>query len=317
MDLAAALDKKTSIGKAIDELIKGDDIVDAEILPAVAPALSVAAVKPSFEQYFKKAELMVLSASKMEVTDEETNRIAVSLGGAAKKITKMIDAQCKEVTQEASDFVDGVKGLCKIITEKLVANPKKTNGTCIEITLKNKITVYQSRVELERRKQEEAARKAAAELQVKLDAEAAEANRKAREEAARKAEEETRARLAIEAANRKDMESKQQAEERARKEEEEIEAAKKKAEEESAKHEIQAPQVPDPIMPKQETVTRTESGASAYQVKNWKCTIIDAPIVPRQFCEPSQKFLNDAVKQGVREIPGCKIEEVPDTRFRA
>ncbi len=287
MNLAAALQDDPTECK--------EQIVDAEILPAVAPTLSVAAVKPSFEQYFKKAELMVLSAAKMEVKDEETNRIAVTLGGEAKKIAKMIDAQCKEVTQEAADFVDGVKGLCKIITEKLVANPKKTNGSCIEITLKNKITAYQSKVELERRKQEEAARKAAKELQDKLDAEAAEANRRAREEAERIAEAEARAKKSSEA---------------------EIFAAKKQAAEEAAKHEIQAPQVPDLIIPKQETVTRTETGASSYQVKSWKCTIIDAPLVPRQFCEPSQKFLNDAVKQGVREIPGCKIEEITETRFR-
>jgi hypothetical protein len=302
MNLAAALDDQDKIDPemqhALNEMAEGrhgDEIVDAEILPAVAPTLSVAAVKPSFEQYFKKAELMVLSASKMEVKDEESNRIAVTLGGEAKKIAKMIDAQCKEVTQEAADFVDGVKGLCKIITEKLVANPKKTNSSCIEITLKNKITAYQSKVELERRKQEEAARKAAAELQAKLDAEAAEANRKAREEAEQIAEAEAKKRKASEA---------------------EIAAAKKAAAEEAAKHEIQAPQVPDLIIPKQEAVTRTETGTSSYQVKSWKCTIIDAPLVPRQFCEPSQKFLNDAVKQGVREIPGCKIEEVSETRFR-
>jgi hypothetical protein len=292
MNLLAALDKHDQVGMGIHS----DDVVDAEILPEVAPTLSVAAVKPSFEQYFKKAELMVVSASKMEVTDEETNRIAVSLGGEAKKIAKMIDAQCKDVTQEAADFVDGVKGLCKIITEKLVANQKKTNGSCIEITLKNKITAYQSKVELERRKQEEAARKAAAELQAKLDAEAEAANRKAREEAERIAEAEAKKRKATQA---------------------EIDAAKKAAAEEAAKHEIQAPQVPDLIIPKQETVTRTETGTSSYQVKSWKCTIIDAPLVPRQFCEPSQKYLNDAVKQGVREIPGCKIEEISETRFRA
>jgi len=293
MNLLAALDKQPAV---IDDERHEDDVIDAEILPTVAPTLSVAAVKPSFDQYFKKAELMVLSASKMEVKDEETNRIAVSLGGEAKKIAKMIDAQCKEVTQEAADFVDGVKGLCKIITEKLVANTKKTNGACIEITLKNKITAYQSKVELERRKIEEAARKAAAELQVKLDAEAEAANRKAREEAERIAEAEAKKRKATQA---------------------EIDAAKKAAAEEAAKHEIQAPQVPDLIIPKQETVTRTETGTSSYQVKSWKCTIIDAPLVPRQFCEPSQKYLNDAVKQGVREIAGCKIEEISETRFRA
>ena len=272
-----------------------EPMVDAETLPAVGPTLSLAAVKPSFEQYVRKAELMVLSASKMEVTDEETNRIAVSLGGEAKKISKMIDAQCKAVTQEASEFVDGVKGLCKIITEQLVANPKKTNGDCIEINLKSKITAYQAKVELDRRKQEELARKAAEDFQKKLQAEADEANRKAREEAERKAEEDARAKQASEA---------------------EIAAAKKKASEEAAKHEVQAPMVPVPIIPKQETVTRTETGTSSHQVKTWKCYIDSPGLVPREYCEPVGRLLNNAVKQGVREISGCRIVEESDTRFR-
>jgi len=295
MNLAVALESQdehhvidNDVQHAINELTDGS-------LPVVASTLSLAAVKPSFEQYVKKADLMVLSVSKMEITDEESNRIAVALGGEAKKIAKLIEAQRKEVTAAASEYVDSVNGYCKIFTEKLVANPKKTNSACVESTLKNKITTYQSRIELERRKQEELARKSAAELQARLDAEAAEANRKAREEAERIAEEDARERLATQA---------------------EIDAAKKAAAAEAAKHEIQAPQVPDLIIPKQETVTRTETGASAYQVKSWKCTIIDAPLVPRQYCEPSQKYLNDAVKQGVREIPGCKIEEVSETRFR-
>jgi hypothetical protein len=165
----------------------------------------------------------------------------------------------------------------------------------IETTLKQKITAYQIKVELERRKQEEAARKAAAELQAKLDAEAAEANRKAKEEAARKAEEEARAKKASEA---------------------EIAAAKKAAEDEAAKHEITAPQLPDMVIPKQETVTRTETGTSSYQVKTWKCYVQSPDLVPREYCVPDGRLLNQAVKQGIREIPGCSIVEENSTRFR-
>jgi hypothetical protein len=38
--------------------------------------------------------------------------------------------------------------------------------------------------------------------------------------------------------------------------------------------------------------------------------------VPREYCEPSKRLLDDAVKMGIREIAGCKIEEVSETRFR-
>jgi hypothetical protein len=273
---------------------KNETIVDAEILPP-APVLSLIAVKPQFTKYIERVDSMVFDAAKIEITDEESLKFAVALGGEAKKIAKAIEAQRKKVTADASDFVDSVNGFCKIFIEKLVANAKKTNGDAIEIVLKNKITSYQARIELERRKQEELARKAAAAFQAKLDAEAAEANRKAREEAEKKAEEEAKAKKASEA---------------------EIEAAKKAAAEEAAKHEVVAPQVPDIIIPKQETVTRTESGTSSHQVKTWKCYVERPELVPREFCVPDGRLLNNAVKMGVRDIPGCKIEEVSETRFR-
>lgn len=282
MDLAAVLNETPDVEAVV-------------LLPVTSPGMSLVAVKPQFLQYVARVDSMVADAANIEITDEESLKFAVALGGEAKKIAKAIEAKRKDVTAEASDFVDSVNSFCKMFVEKLVANPKKTNGACIEIALKGKITAYQSRIELERRKQEEFARKAAADLQAKLDAEAAEANRKAREEAARKAEEEARAKKASDA---------------------EIEAAKKKAEEEAAKHEIQAPIVSAPIIPVQENVTRTETGTSSHQVKTWKCYVESPDLVPREYCEPVGRLLNNAVKMGVREIPGCRIVEESDTRFR-
>ena len=281
MNLAAAIEEDQAEGQA-------------ELLPSVS-VLSLAIVKPQFEVYTKKVASMVIDAKAIDVTDDETLKFAVALGGEGKKIAKLIEAKRKEVTAEASDFVDSVNGFCKMFIEKLIANPKKTNADSIEIVLKNKITAYQSKLELERRKQEEATRKAAADFQAKLDAEAAEVNRKAREEAVRLAEEEARKAKASKA---------------------EIEAAKKAAEEEAAKHEVKAPRVPDAIIPKQETVTRTESGTSSHQVKSWKCFVEHPDDVPREYCEPDGRKLNQAVKMGIRTIPGCRIEEVSETRFR-
>jgi hypothetical protein len=258
----------------------------AEILPAIATTLSLMSVKPQFSQYVAATEKMALDAAAININNEDGLKFAVALGGEAKKIVKAIESRKKDVTADASEYVKSVNGFCKMFTDKL---------GLIETTLKQKITAYQIKVELERRKQEEAARKAAAELQAKLDAEAAEANRKAKEEAARKAEEEARAKKASEA---------------------EIAAAKKAAEDEAAKHEITAPQLPDMVIPKQETVTRTETGTSSYQVKTWKCYVQSPDLVPREYCVPDGRLLNQAVKQGIREIPGCSIVEENSTRFR-
>jgi hypothetical protein len=257
----------------------------AEVLPP-APAMSLLSVKPQFSKYILATEKMILDASAINIQDDNSLKFAVALGGEAKKIVKAIDAKKKDVTADASEYVKSVNGFCKIFTDRLAT---------VEATVKQKITEYQSKIELERRRQEEATRKAAAELQAKLDAEAAEINRKAREEATRKAEEEARSKKASDA---------------------EIEAAKKAAGEEAAKHEIQAPQLPDMIIPKQESVTRTETGTSSYQVKTWKCFVEYPSLVPREYCVPDGRLLNQAIKMGIREIPGCRIEEVADTRFR-
>jgi len=86
---------------------------------------------------------------------------------------------------------------------------------------------------------------------------------------------------------------------------------------EAAEQGVEAPRLPDPVLPKTSSTTvRTEAGGSSYTVMVWKCTIKDPADVPREYCEPSQTLLNEAVKMGAREIAGCVIEEVPDIRFR-
>jgi len=256
----------------------GDKITVVDTVPVPAPVLTMAAVRGQFAEYLIRVQGMVRDAESLEVTDEDRLKFAVALGGEAAKITKRIDAKRKEVTAEASDFVKSVNGFCKDYTDRL--------GEVVMIT-KNKIGVYRHQQELERRKQEEAARKAAQEFQEKLRLEAEEANRKAREEAARKAEEETRVRLA------------------------------KEAEEEAAKHEIQAPVVTAPVIPVKEKVTRTETGAAAHERKAWKAEVINEAEIPREYLTVDMKKINEAVKMGAREIPGVRIFEETSTVFRS
>jgi flagellar biosynthesis GTPase FlhF len=259
--------------------------IEAEEVVEVGQVYSLDIIRPRFDDYKSEASRIASEAKGLTVQDDESLNIAVALGGNAKKIAKAIDTQRKAIIQEPAEFVKGVNAICKQITESLDEAERIT---------KAKIGQHQARIEMERRKQEEAARKAAAELQAKLQAEADEANRKAREEAARIAEEEARKRKASEA---------------------EIEAARKAAAEEAKKHEIEAPTVMAPIIPEQQKIVRTESGSS-YQVSRWVCAVVNPDAVPRQYCEPAKRLLDDAVKMGVREIAGCKIEEIMETRFR-
>ncbi len=64
-----------------------------------------------------------------------------------------------------------------------------------------------------------------------------------------------------------------------------------------------------PVMPKPQTVTRSEDGATAYIRKEWKCAVVDPGAVPREFCSPDDRKLREAVRAGMRDIPGCRIYE--------
>lgn len=250
-----------------------------EVIPPAGITLSLEIIKPRF----KDAEAMIaerLEISKvLTVKDDESLKMAVAIIGEAKKTIRAIDDHKKNLPEykEAKGFVDKVNGFVGDLKDRL---------TMIVDNLDPRVVQYNARVELERRQREEAQKRAAEELQKKLDAEAAEANRKALEEARRIAEEEAKARRASEA---------------------EIEEAKRKAEEEAKKHEIVAPQVQAPVAPKQDSTVRTETGTTAYSKRPWKHEIVDAKIVPREYCVVSDVLIRNAIRQGVREIPGVKI----------
>jgi len=106
-----------------------------------------------------------------------------------------------------------------------------------------------------------------------------------------------------------------------RKAEEEIRKAqaelyRKQQEEAKAAH-VEPPPPPAPIPIKAETVTRSDSGASAHVRKVWKAEILDSREVPREFCEPSMKLINEAVKGGIRQIAGVRIFEDLQTILRS
>jgi len=96
--------------------------------------------------------------------------------------------------------------------------------------------------------------------------------------------------------------------------------AEKKAQEETRKLQerldkeaeekgIEAPVVAAPVMPKESSVTRTESGANSHVRKAWKHEVMDATLVPREYCLPVDKLIRQAVQGGLREIPGVRIYE--------
>jgi len=281
-----------AVEKAAAETERNDaavqDVTLIEVLPPAGLTLSLEAIKPRF----RDAEDMIagrLEMSKaLSVTDEDSLKMAVAIVGEAKKAIRSIDDHKKNLPEykEAKGFVDKVNSFVGDLKDRL--------GMIVN-NLDPRVVQYNARKELERRQREEAQRRAAEDLQKKLDAEAAEANRKAAEEAKAKAEAEARARKASEA---------------------EIEAARKKAEEEAKRNEIVAPQVQAPITPKQDTTVRTETGTTAFSKKPWKHEIVDVKLVPREYCVVSDSRIRDAIKQGVREIPGVRIYQETKMNYK-
>ena len=78
---------------------------------------------------------------------------------------------------------------------------------------------------------------------------------------------------------------------------------------EAAKKHIEPIQVAAPVIPETKTTMRTEAGATSYTITRWVCDVLSPAEVPREYCSPDHGKLNDSVKNGVREIPGCKIYE--------
>ena len=163
LDFSQVVQDASGLTPPASEIFPGEDERQdgPEVMTTVmvTQPLTLAAVRGQFSECLIRVQGMVEDAKALEVADYDRLKFAVALGGEASKIAKRINAKRKEVTAEASDFVKSVNGFCKDYTDRL--------GEVVMIT-KTKVGQYQHQVELERRRQEEAARKAAQELQDKL-----------------------------------------------------------------------------------------------------------------------------------------------------
>jgi hypothetical protein len=71
-----------------------------------------------------------------------------------------------------------------------------------------------------------------------------------------------------------------------------------------------------PIVPAAPAKVRTDTGVTSYQTKRWIGEVFDPSRVPIEYCSPDKSKIDDAVKSGVRQIPGVHIKEITETRFR-
>ena len=134
-----------------------------ELVEPATPVLSLEPIRDALAVYGGLIQEMAAQAESLAVDSHESNLAAVEMAGQVKKLGKTLEEGRVKYTKPANEHVKGINGLIK---------PFQTKLTIIEAGLKAKISQHQARVELEQRKAEEVARKAQAELQAKLEADA-------------------------------------------------------------------------------------------------------------------------------------------------
>lgn len=101
-----------------------------------------------------------------------------------------------------------------------------------------------------------------------------------------------------------------------KKQDEERQKLQAKLDMEAQEKGVETVALPAVQMTEESKTVKSETGATSYVHKEWICVVESPDLVPREYCVPLQSKLDAAVKQGVREIPGCKVWEKESTRLR-
>jgi hypothetical protein len=151
IDFTAALNENTHTDQ---------NEIETTNLRAITP-LDVA--KNQLMQFSAGVNAMQREATELEVKDEASEKRGGEMTAQTKSLKKEIEAQQELIIGEAQRFVKAVQGFTLPFRKDLEA---------IEAQIKRKLGDYAYRKEMDRRKAETAAQKAAAEAQKKIDREA-------------------------------------------------------------------------------------------------------------------------------------------------
>ena len=233
--------------------------------------------------YIEVCRSMLNVADSLNVMDEDSYKAVTSQAASNKRLLKDLEAARKNFVTPYNHHVAAINNLFRELTSYL---------TRADETFRAKMKRFDQAQKLERQRKEAEQREANRRLQQQLDAEAA----------AQKAE---AARIIEDAQEKLTQETDPDA---------------RATLERTIVEEIVVLETPAPILPpvaiEKPIVTRTTEGSS-YTKDKWKVRIIDPDKVPREYCEPSMKLLNAAVKQGgVRHIDGCEITEDLEINIR-
>ena len=80
--------------------------------------------------------------------------------------------------------------------------------------------------------------------------------------------------------------------------------------------EVTAPVVVAPVVPVQK-VFRSETGSSVHLRKDWVWDVWDISLIPGKYLVVDKVAVNQAIKSGIREIPGIRIYETESAIIKA
>lgn len=251
----------------------------AEInLPVMAGNIYMAdMIRPQIVKFEAGLEKLEGISRSLKVANDADQVKCIEIAGISGRMSKTFEKVRDRLTEKESDFVKKVRAIFKPYIDRFEA---------IKAESKRKNDQYVVLIEMDRRRKEQEAAQEAARLQAELNAQADAANEKAEKERSRI--------VKMEAARRG------------------VEVSEITLPE---MPKIEAPTVVTPIFSGGKKAVRTAAG-SAHTRERWVCIVERPDEVPREYCAPSQKLLDEAVGRGVRVIAGCRIEEKMSTILR-
>lgn len=265
-------------------------------------------------------------ATDLKIEKIEDNQAARFLLKQCQQTQQELEATRVSIVKPFNDFVGEVNTLFKgisapileskaMVNQKIVAHAQKQERIRLEEERK-RFAAEQARLrKLEEERQErERIEREKREAEEKALAEERERLRKLEEEQiakemeAQKASEEEKQKVLAEAERqRKEREALEQ-------EKLEVERLKREAEEERKRIDEEKALEEQRKIAEQERVRKEQENKVKGIVKSWQWEIVDENSVPRAFCTPDSKKINQAIKTGIREINGLRIFEATTVR---
>lgn len=282
---------------------------------------SITVVKENALSFISKGKDLITEAKKAELVKREDMQSASIILKSCQMVEQELEEKRIEITKPVNDFVKEVNALFKE-TAVYILEAKNI--------IKTKILTFEQ--EQERiRKEEEQKRFAEEQARLKklederLERERIEQKKREEEEKKLKAEQERLQKLE-EARLEKELKARQLNEAEAQKirdeaekqrieretlENEKIEIARQKREAEEEKKRIEEEKR---LMEAKRLADLEESDRLAQLkvkgiYKKWSWEITDEEKIPRAFCSPDSKKINESIKKGIREIDGLRIFE--------